>query len=148
MIYDRLNALERYRGLHENLDAAIDYLLAHDLAELPEGRTEVAGDAVYINKMSLDSKLEARFEAHRAYADIHIDLVGRETVELACTAGDALEPFDGETDCGFWDAQAEAVCRLEPGSFLYCPPGELHKPCMATDGAAAPIVKCCVKIRL
>ena len=37
MICDTLQHLGRYRGLHPNLDTAIDYLLTHDLAALPLG---------------------------------------------------------------------------------------------------------------
>ena len=44
MICDTLQHLGRYRGLHPNLDTAIDYLLTHDLAALQLGRTEVDGD--------------------------------------------------------------------------------------------------------
>ena len=47
MICDTLEHLNRYRGFHENLDTAIDYLTAycvgHTLADLPLGRTEVDG---------------------------------------------------------------------------------------------------------
>ena len=53
MICDTLQHLGRYRGLHPNLDTAIDYLLTQDLADLPLGRTEVDGDKVFINLLSL-----------------------------------------------------------------------------------------------
>lgn len=148
MIYDRFNALERYRGMHENLDAAIDFLLSHELQALPEGRTEVAGDAVYLNKMSIATKTEGRFEMHRRYADIHIVLSGCERAEVAERVGKELVPFDEAKDCGFWEAETRAVCRLEPGSFLLNPPGEPHKPGLAADGVSAPLVKCCVKVRM
>ena len=51
MICDTLEHLARYNGLHPNLDTAIDYLLTHDLSALPNGRTEVDGDEVFINVM-------------------------------------------------------------------------------------------------
>ena len=35
MICDTLAHLGRYKGLHKNLDTAIDYLLSHDLSQLP-----------------------------------------------------------------------------------------------------------------
>ena len=56
MICDALEHLNRYRGLHRNLDTAIDYLtayhVAHDLYDLPLGRTEVDGENVFINVMA------------------------------------------------------------------------------------------------
>ena len=52
MICDALEHLNRYRGLHQNLDTAIDYLTAYhvarDLYDLPLGRTEVDGENVFI----------------------------------------------------------------------------------------------------
>ena len=56
MICDTLAHLGRYKGLHKNLDTAIDYLLSHDLSQLPLGRTEVEGEEVFINVMEAQLK--------------------------------------------------------------------------------------------
>ena len=65
MICDTLEHLNRYRGFHENLDTAIDYLTAycvgHTLADLPLGRTEVAGENVFIHVMEADLKPGERY---------------------------------------------------------------------------------------
>ena len=81
MICDALEHLNRYRGLHRNLDTAIDYLtayhVAHDLSDLPLGRTEVDGGNVFINVMEADlSPDSTRLEYHKKYADLQIDLTG------------------------------------------------------------------------
>ena len=47
MICDTLQHLTRYKGLCKNLDTAIDYLLTHDPASLPLGRTEVMARKFY-----------------------------------------------------------------------------------------------------
>ena len=75
MICDTLQHLGRYRGLHPNLDTAIDYLLAHDLAALPLGRTEVDGDKVFINLMDATLHPDAGYhpEYHKLYADLQVD---------------------------------------------------------------------------
>ena len=65
MICDTLQHLGRYRGLHPNLDTAIDYLLTHDLAALPLGRTEVDGEKVFINVM--DADLQPQEGSHLEY---------------------------------------------------------------------------------
>ena len=54
MITDTLHNLPLYRGLHKNLDIAIAWLQTHDPAALPNGRTEIAGNAVFINVMDAD----------------------------------------------------------------------------------------------
>ena len=76
MICDTLQHLGRYRGLHPNLDTAIDYLLTHDLAALPLGRTEVDGDKVFINLMDATLHPDAGYhpEYHKLYADLQVIL--------------------------------------------------------------------------
>ena len=51
MITDSLSCLGRYCGIHPALDTAIRWLAEHDLAQLPNGRTEIDGQEVYINVM-------------------------------------------------------------------------------------------------
>ena len=78
MICDTLEHLARYNGLHPNLDTAIDYLLTHDLSALPNGRTEVDGDEVFINVMDAALHPDAGYhpEYHKLYADLQIDITG------------------------------------------------------------------------
>ena len=80
MICDTLEHLARYNGLHPNLDTAIDYLLTHDLSALPNGRTEVDGDEVFINVMDAALHPDAGYhpEYHKLYADLQIDITGGE----------------------------------------------------------------------
>lgn len=65
MICDTLQHLTRYKGLCKNLDTAIDYLLTHDPASLPLGRTEVDGEEVFINTM--DATLHSDDGYHPEY---------------------------------------------------------------------------------
>ena len=50
MICDTLQHLTRYKGLCKNLDTAIDYLLTHDPASLPLGRTEADGEEAFTTR--------------------------------------------------------------------------------------------------
>ncbi len=80
MICDTLQHLTRYKGLCKNLDTAIDYLLTHDPASLPLGRTEVDGEEVFINMMDADPNRTTGYhpEYHKKYADLQLDLTGSE----------------------------------------------------------------------
>ena len=80
MIVDTLQNIGRYRGLHPNLDTAIRWLADHDITALPNGRTGVDGDRVFIHVMDADLRPAggAAFEEHRRYADLQIDLTGGE----------------------------------------------------------------------
>lgn len=148
MITDTLQNLPRYRGLHKNLDTAIDWLRHHDLNALPNGRTEVAGDAVFINVMDADLREAegADFEYHRRYADLQIDLTGSEHWGWAA-AGQETKPFDEASDAGFV-AGPEQVCgALGEGRFALFLPGEPHKPSCRTPDCRK-VRKAVVKIEM
>ena len=49
MIVGKLKDLKRYKGIHPNIDEAIDYVLNNDLKALPKGKT-VVSENVYINR--------------------------------------------------------------------------------------------------
>ena len=55
MIYCARRALARYRGLHPNLDRAIDDLAHRDLAALPMGKTTVCGENVFYNRFDYET---------------------------------------------------------------------------------------------
>ena len=83
MIFDKISNAGLYKGMHPNLDTAIDFMLTQDLEALPLGKTAIDGDRVFINKMEAlaapaDEKL---FEVHHKYMDIQIDVSGRETIQ-------------------------------------------------------------------
>lgn len=146
MITDTLQNLPRYRGLHPNLDAAIAYLQSHDLAALPLGRTEVQGDAVFINVMdaALRPAEGAAFEYHRRYADLQIDLTGGEHWGWAA-GGEPQGAFDPAGDVGFAAGPEQASGILGGGRFALFLPGEYHKPsCLQGDCTA--LRKAVVKI--
>ncbi len=147
MICDTLDHLGRYRGLHKNLDTAIDWLTAHDVHALPLGRTEVDGEAVFINVM--DAQLhpdEGSYpEYHRLYADLQLDITGSEGWGYATAAGAQVKPFAG--DIGFQDSEDAVVGSMGEGRFVVFFPGELHKPGVERPGCIQ-VRKAVVKIRM
>ena len=139
MICDTLEHLNRYRGFHENLDTAIDYLTAycvgHTLADLPLGRTEVDGENVFIHVMEADLKPGegANPEYHRRYADLQIDLTGSEHWGWASEGKDE-GAFNEADDFGLKSGPEHAGGALGGGRFVVFFPGELHKPSCKTPG--------------
>ena len=51
MVTDSLQNLEQYRGLHKNMDTVIDFLKKCDLTALPDGKTVIDGERVFVNVM-------------------------------------------------------------------------------------------------
>ena len=147
MICDTLQHLGRYRGLHPNLDTAIDYLLTHDLAALPDGRTEVDGDNVFINMMDATLYSDHGFhpEYHKTYADLQIDITGGEGWGYTNLPGEEAGEFTG--DIGFRTSPDAVSGTLGEGRFVLFFPGELHKPGVARPGCAH-VRKAVIKIRM
>lgn len=148
MITDHLDYLSRYRGIHEALDTAIDWLETHNLQELPDGRTTVDGERVFINVMEADLRPAqgAEFEYHRRYADLQIDLIGSEFWEWS-VCSEPTEPFNAQTDIGFVCTDAQASGILGDARFALFLPGELHKP-SCIHGDCTHVRKAVVKIEM
>ena len=83
MLVDSFDYIACYKGLHPNLDTAIDWLNSHTLDALENGRTIIDGENVFVNVMDADLRDAegAAFEYHRRYADLQIDLSGGELGE-------------------------------------------------------------------
>ena len=150
MICDALEHLDRYCGLHRNLDTAIDYLtayhVAHDLSDLPLGRTEVDGENVFINVMEADlSPDSTRLEYHKKYADLQIDLTGGEGWGYETAPGTEVEPY--QPDIGKKDSEDAVFGALGEGRFVLFFPGELHRPGVEMPGCNR-VRKAVVKIKM
>lgn len=148
VITDTIQNLPRYRGIHQNLDTAIDFLLGCDLAALPLGKTVVDGEAVFIHVMdaALRPAQGAAFEYHRRYADLQIDLTGGEHWGWAA-AGTPQGDFDPQADIGFATGPEQASGTLGEGRFALFLPGEPHKPSCIQGGCTA-LRKAVVKIEM
>ena len=146
MICDTLQHLTRYKGLCKNLDTAIDYLLTHDPASLPLGRTEVDGENVFINVMEADlSPDSTRLEYHKKYADLQIDLTGGEGWGYETAPGTEVEPY--QPDIGKKDSEDAVFGALGEGRFVLFFPGELHRPGVEMPGCDR-VRKAVVKIKM
>ena len=66
MLYDRLDNLEQYTGLFENLDPCIAWIMENGLDDLPMGRTEIQGEDIYVTVMECPATEDSAvdFETH------------------------------------------------------------------------------------
>jgi len=135
MLVDSFDYIACYKGLHPNLDTAIDWLNSHTLDALENGRTIIDGENVFVNVMDADLRDAegAAFEYHRRYADLQIDLSGGEHWGWA-SEGRPEGEFSTERDAGFASGPEHAGGELGEGRFVIFFPGELHKPSCKTPG--------------
>lgn len=145
MIYDSLKHIENYRGISKNLDTAISFLVSTDLNSLPEGRTDIDGDAVFVNVMNAVTHelTDESFEIHKNYLDIQIDLEGTEVIGIGL---DHVEPLgDYTVDFQAVKAEMSTKCVMGPGRFIVCMVEEAHAPGGWLNGPEA-VKKCVVKV--
>ena len=136
-----------YRGMHPNLDLALERITPEFLSSLGEERVELKGDEVYCTRFTYETvpEDEAFFEAHRLYLDIHLMLSGSERVEIASPA--ALEQFDCQGDFYAYRGQGRHSLVLSPGDFLVVFPDDAHKIKMRVDGPET-VTKAVFKVKI
>ena len=73
MIFDDLINIKLYKGIHPNLDQAIDFLYEHRKDSFELGRYDIDSDKVFlvVQENTLNKDENDRFEHHRRYADLH-----------------------------------------------------------------------------
>ena len=147
MIVDSFDYIACYKGLHPNLDKAIDWLNSHTLDALENGKTIIDGENVFVNVMDADLRDAegAAFEYHRRYADLQIDLTGGEGWGYETAPGTEVEPY--QPDIGKKDSEDAIFGALGEGRFVLFFPTELHKPGLVQDGCAN-VRKAVVKIKM
>ena len=126
-----------YRGIHPNLDLALEHITPEFLASLRDNqRVELKGDLVYCTRFTYETipQEESFFEAHRRYLDIHIMVEGEERVDM--NRPEDLKLTDAQEGNDFYAYQGESwhSTVLKPGEFLVVFPGDAHRIKVQVDG--------------
>ena len=148
MIYAKNSDALTYRGIHPNLDMALERITKEFLSSVGEERVEIKGSDVYATRFTYETipEEESFFEAHRNYLDIHLMLEGSERVEIA--PPETLTEFDRVEANDFYAYRGEGQYRLvlSPGDFLVVP-NDAHKIKMRVDGPET-VTKAVFKVRI
>lgn len=150
MILDQLENSTRYEALGAGFVQAFQFLKTLDCSR-PDGRCEIAGDAVYATLTSFEAKVsvDTTHEVHRCYADVHFLISGREIMYFTPANRLGLgNGYHAEKDYELCDAPIlPTTLLIQPGQFVIFFPHEGHKPNLAL-GAPTHVRKVVVKIRL
>ena len=128
MIYAKNADALAYRGIHPNLDLALEHITPEFLAALRDNqRVELKGDLMYCTRFTYETipQEESFFEAHRRSLDIHIMVEGEERVDVNRPEGNDFYAYQGES----WHSTV-----LKPGEFLVVFPGDAHRIKVQVDG--------------
>ena len=143
MILDRLDNSGLYLPIHKLFARGFDFLRKNDLAALPAGRHEIAGDDLYAMVVRGNGKgrAAARLEAHRKYIDIQFSLIGEDEIGWRATADCTRRAteYDAKKDIEFFADASHTFVRVPQGHFAVFFPADGHAP-RATDGAVHKIV--------
>ena len=135
MIYAKHKDASAYRGIHPNLDLALEHITPEFLVSVGPERVELKG-GVYATRFTYETvpAEESFFEAHKKYLDIHIMAEGSEKVEIA--PPETLAEFDRVEANDFYAYRGEGDYKLilSPGDFLVVFPGDAHRIKMQVDG--------------
>ncbi len=149
MIYAKNKDAASYRGIHPNLDLALEHITEAYLSSVGYDRVELRGSDVYATRFTYETvpPEESFFEAHKKYLDIHIMTEGSEGVEIA--PPESLTEFDRVEANDFYAYRGEGDYKLtlSPGDFLVVFPGDAHRIKMQTGGPET-VTKVVFKIRI
>ncbi len=149
MIYAKNKDALSYRGIHPNLDLALEHITEKYLDSVGYDRVELKGSDVYATRFTYETvpEEESFFEAHQKYLDIHIMLSGSERVEIA--PPEKLTEFDRVEANDFYAYRGEGDYRLvlSPGDFLVVFPNDAHRIKMRVNGPET-VTKAVFKVRI
>jgi len=152
MIYDKIENYKNYKGIDSRLYAALEHIANNDFASAQPGGNPVDGDTVYYNfvKEAQTNLLEnSAFEAHRVYADIHVDVEGEELVYVTDISEMKAETeYDAAGDYLMMSGPSLCEIKLKKGYFLIVLPNDIHMPMVAVDGKPAKITKAIYKVKV
>ncbi|MBL7473255.1 YhcH/YjgK/YiaL family protein [Robertkochia sediminum] len=151
MIIDKIENSGKHKGLHSNLDMALEHLNSMNFESLVSGAYGIHGDDVYMivkeGKTRKIEQSEALLEAHRQYIDLHYVIEGTEQIGVAPLNGGApVKAYDEKDDYALFKASYEVV-TLESGMFAILYPEDLHLPEITMD-AVSELKKIVIKVRI
>ena len=151
MIFDSLKNAERYCALHPAFAAAFAFLERATQENLPVGRYELDGTALYAMIQAYDTNPPEnnRFEAHRRYIDIQYIVSGKEAMEVAELSRTTPDgDFSDERDVGFYkDVPNATRAILTAGEYGIFFPHDVHKPGLFVN-APETVRKIVVKVKM
>ncbi|MBO5294000.1 MAG: YhcH/YjgK/YiaL family protein [Clostridia bacterium] len=157
MIYDSLENLEKYVGVHPRFAKAIPFLKELIATDPEKGRHDMPdGDvdgAVYANVNAYDTNVlseSSQMEVHRKYIDIQIILEGEETIYLpALETLHTTKAYDVGGDYELMAMPSPDSCvtlNLPKGSFAIFFAVEPHAPNHAVSGKSTFVRKVVGKV--
>ncbi|MBQ2896112.1 MAG: YhcH/YjgK/YiaL family protein [Oscillospiraceae bacterium] len=149
MILAKNETAADYRGIHPNLDLALERICPEFLNSLGSERVDIIPGEVWCTKFTYETVAddESFFEAHEKFLDIHMMLEGSERVEIAAPEELTLFRSEPENDFFGYHGVGRHSLVLRPGDFLVVFPTDAHKIKMQVNGPET-VTKAVFKIKI
>jgi len=151
VILAALADVARYVGLHPLFPDAFAWLAAH--RDATAGRHAIHDDRLFalLDVGTTHDRATRRFESHRRYIDIQINLAGGEAMEWTPVAGlTVADDFTPDGDIAFYVEPTRPVTRLavpvDHVAMFW--PADAHKPVLHVGSAPTPYRKVVFKVDL
>ena len=148
MILDSLENLKNYVSLNPNFKKVVEFIANNKLADLPLGRNEIMGDAVFANVMEVKprTKDEAPLEIHRRYIDIQIPISADELMGYTPLAELPAPDYIEADDYALYPVGMEArdYFNVKNDQFVVFFPQDGHAPAIT----AVPLKKVVFKVAI
>jgi YhcH/YjgK/YiaL family protein len=135
----------------ERWDKAFAFLKDNDLTKLEVKRHEIDGTSVYapVSEYMTKNEEDARYEAHKKYADIQYVISGKELIGIAPMSDkkEITEPYDETKDVMFLTVSSINNSNADPGRFFIFFPDDVHRPGLK-DGENSQVRKVVVKVKV
>jgi biofilm protein TabA len=149
MIIDTLQNASKYFLLHPLFTKAFEYINTTDLANAPDGKSDIAEGlkAIFSNAPGKTAEASlAKFECHDKNIDIQLCIKGNETIcwkpreKCLSPNGD----YNPEKDVRFFSDEPDTSFQLTDGQFAIFFPEDVHAP-MIGEGE---IKKLVIKVKI
>lgn len=147
MIYCKVSDLRNYISYSKNMEKAINFLFSNDLKKLPMGKTVIDGEKIYINKSEVDTKSaeEQKYEVHRKYIDIQLDINGDELIYFKNNDSECVQDYREDEDYALYKfCKPEASLTLNEKFCVVIFSNEKHMPCIKNKSKT--VKKCVIKV--
>ncbi len=149
MIVDTIANASKYFSVHPLFAKAFEYIHATDLANAPDGKSDISEGlkAIFSNAPGKTKESSvAKFECHNHHIDIQLCINGVETIgwkpREKCTVENG--GYNPEKDVQLYHEQPDMYFQLTNGQFVIFFPEDVHAP-MIGEGD---IKKLVIKVKL
>lgn len=146
MILDKIQNAKLYRGVHAGIGKALDYFKRTDFTDLPMGKHEIEGDALFvILKEYPTNKIDGHLlESHLKY--IYVQYVVQGVEQMGVTMHSDQKPYDAVEDYMLFDEPYDII-TVKEGMFAIFFPDDIHMPEITTSKSSQ-VKKAVFKVRI